>query len=74
LRKLTQIEAREAAEAQGFRLISEYANNRTRATFECPAGHVWDALPRNVLGGSRGCPHCSGRVKLSKHVVNDRLV
>lgn len=45
---------------RGIRMIDEYVNNHTRATFDCEEGHTWVTAPANVLSGT-GCPTCAER-------------
>lgn len=46
------------AEERGGNLIStEYVNCRTKLRWKCGLGHVFDALPGNIMHGS-WCPKC----------------
>lgn len=53
-------------------LVGEYLGARMITQFKCSADHQWDASPSNVLHKS-GCPHCSGRARLSKEIINERI-
>ena len=57
---------------RGIKLVGEYVNQRTKATFRCAEGHEWNATPSAVMGGS-GCMRCSGPAPLTKDIVNARL-
>lgn len=56
-----------------IQLVGEYLGARMVTQFMCGKNHHWDAMPTNVLHKS-GCPHCSGRAKLSKEIINERIV
>jgi Zn finger protein HypA/HybF involved in hydrogenase expression len=73
-RKLTAriINERLANFGRGIRMVGEYAGIRIKTTFVCAEGHEWEAIPHNVSNGS-GCPHCSGNVRLTTDLVNERL-
>lgn len=53
----------ERAAARGGKCISDiYINSRTKLTWQCEFGHIWDAKPNKIQCG-RWCPHCAGRKK-----------
>ncbi len=45
---------------RGIRMIDEYVNNHSKATFECEECHTWVTSPAGVLSGT-GCPTCAER-------------
>lgn len=57
-RPLTRAEVDERVSDRGYRLVGDYSSASKRAQFECRAGHVWGAIPDNVLRG-KGCPECA---------------
>lgn len=50
---------------------SEYINNNTKLTIVCAEHGAWEQTPGNHLSG-KGCPHCSGKVKLSTQEFKDK--
>lgn len=57
---------REIAVNRGGSCTSEqYTNQRTRLEFRCGTGHVFSALPMNVLHHESWCPHCSQNARLT---------
>lgn len=54
-------------------LFGEYMGSQTKSSFKCVScGNVWAGNPSSILYGT-GCPMCSGNMKLSKIIVNQRL-
>ena len=45
---------------RGFCLSSNYVSNHFKLTWKCEVGHVWKAVPQNVMKGS-WCPACGGK-------------
>ena len=70
IRSLKKKEINEKIFARGLAMAGEYTNTRTKTEFTCNLGHVWLAIPNNVLHYS-GCPICSGKSKKSKDIIND---
>lgn len=61
---------------RNIRLVGQYVRALTKTTFECAVGHQWEATPASIMSG-RGCPHCphfSGNTRLTKDIVNQRIV
>lgn len=58
---------------KNIELVGEYLGARTVTQFKCSVNHHWVASPSNVLHKS-GCPHCSGRARLSKETINERII
>jgi len=66
------VNQRLAVGGRTVRLIGDFTNTKTKATFGCDCGNIWDAIPGNVLRGT-GCPVCSGCAPFTKDIVNARL-
>ncbi len=47
-----------ARDHDGKCLSSVYTNVKTKMTWKCNAGHIWDALPSSVLYDSSWCMQC----------------
>ncbi|MET3653921.1 Zn finger protein HypA/HybF involved in hydrogenase expression [Dyella japonica] len=67
-RRALTIEAMQAAAArQGGRCLSHtYVNTTTKLTWQCQWGHVWHAVPNNILYQNAWCPNCA-RLRVTKH-------
>lgn len=72
MKKLTEEQINKELEPLGFHIVSEWANIRTPAIFECSKGHQWKGYLSNIRKGS-GCPYCSGKAKLTVEVINQQL-
>jgi hypothetical protein len=57
---------------KNIELVGEYLGARIVTKFKCSNNHYWNTSPSNVLHKS-GCPHCSGRARLSKEIINERI-
>lgn len=57
---------------KNIELVGEYLGARLVTQFKCSENHQWVASPSNVLHKS-GCPYCSGRARLSKEIINERI-
>ena len=59
-KKLTRdiVNARLATAGRTVRLIGDFTNTKSKTTFGCDCGNIWDAPPNDVLKG-RGCPVCA---------------
>ena len=57
-----------AAEHGGWCLSTTYSNNKTKLTWKCAKGHVWDATPRSVMQGRwcRTCAHESTKLTIGE--------
>lgn len=43
-----------------LKILSDYVNLRTKATFECEiCSYIWDALPNSILTNVFNCPNCA---------------
>jgi hypothetical protein len=60
-------------QSRGIVMIGEYYSNKTATTFSCEFGHIWQARSDSIISGS-GCPHCSGKARLTKSIINERLL
>lgn len=70
--KYTKEEINAKLEATGIVLIGEFVGVRHKSLFQCSVGHQWSSRTSSVLAGN-GCPHCSGKARLTKEVVNERI-
>jgi len=62
-KKLTLKEMQEIAIARGgYCLSTEYINSQTKLSWECDSGHIWQANPDIIKGGT-WCPKCAGKYK-----------
>jgi hypothetical protein len=43
-------------------LTKLYTNNRSKLKWKCHMGHIWEALPTNIMKG-KWCPVCAGNAK-----------
>jgi len=55
-----------ANKKHGQCLSDKYINDRTKLKWRCDLGHIWNAIPSNVIRGS-WCPICSRGKKTSKY-------
>jgi len=66
--KLTTEYVKEALNREGYKLLSEYKNSRTKFKYKCPNGHIgyikWD----HWRDGHR-CSVCAGNVKIDRSVI-----
>ena len=72
MKKLTVEQINKELEPRGFSIVSEWINIRTPAIFKCSKDHQWKAYLNNIRKGS-GCPHCSGKAKLTIEQINQQL-
>lgn len=75
---MNETEVRSRLASRGILLLGEYKNAKTRSTYQCQLGHVWEAIPDNLLKKSNptGCPVCDlsrGRSRITRDTVTDRL-
>jgi len=57
---------RELARSRDGECISDtYKNARSKLEWKCSVGHIWAAIPGNVIKG-HWCPYCGWRVKKGK--------
>lgn len=67
-------EMQNIAKARGGKLLSKfYINNQTKLQWRCKEGHIWEAVPGSVKGGS-WCRLCSFKIiaaKKLKHTIEE---
>ena len=49
----------ELLESEGYELLSEYKNTRTKVKIRCPKNHIYEVKPNTFKNGIR-CPKCAG--------------
>ncbi len=57
-----------AAKRDGDCLSKKYLGQRTKLRWKCSDGHIWNAVPDNLLYGNRWCPKCAKR----KHFTEEK--
>ena len=58
---MTLSDAQEAARAHRGRCLSQQSHGTmTKLAWECEKGHVWEALPSNIIYHREWCPECAG--------------
>lgn len=72
MRKLSKETINESLKSRQSRMIGDYLGSNIKTKFSCKYDHTWDGYPSNILQG-RGCFVCSGKMKLSKFQINERL-
>lgn len=72
--KLTKETINDHLTGTGIVIVGEYINSKTKTEFEGECGHKWQARPNSVFYSKNGCPVCNGTTKLSKEIVNFRLI
>lgn len=55
---LTKEDMNKKLVGRDIKLVGEYKSCHTKTTFECEAGHVWEAMPDNIVRKEQGCPQC----------------
>jgi len=61
--KHTIEEIKELARAKGGECLSDkYISTRTKLTFKCSKGHIWEAIPQGILYTDTWCRVCAGHV------------
>lgn len=66
MRSRTLDEMRELAIARGGECLSEsYCNCRTKLTWKCAKGHIWDATALHIKYQKSWCPKCAGLMPLT---------
>ena len=57
-----------------IKITGEYINKRTKVECTCGrCGHIWEALPNNLLEGSN-CPNCSIPMSTGEKLVEEYLI
>ena len=57
--RILSYEDRLRSDGRGFVAIEPYRNAQTPTLHQCLKGHIWRAIPNNIIRGS-GCPYCAG--------------
>ena len=71
-RKLGLVDLQAHATSKGGRCLgTEYINVKTKTSWQCKAGHTWEATPASLLYGGSWCPYCAGRAPLSARRLLD---
>jgi hypothetical protein len=55
--------------------IGDIISSQIKSDFQClveDCQFIWSSIPNNILRG-RGCPNCSGHIKLTNEIVDRRL-
>ena len=47
-------------EKEGYDLLSEYIDTKTKVKLKCPEDHIWDTVPSSFKYNYVRCPHCEG--------------
>jgi Zn finger protein HypA/HybF involved in hydrogenase expression len=63
---------------KGITLIGDYLGALTKTEFQCNCGHIWSAIPNNVMSDNN-CPKCATKIfadkrRHSREFVNDYLI
>ena len=65
-RKLGLVDLQAHATSKGgLCLGTEYINAKTKTSWQCKAGHIWEATPASLLYSGSWCPYCAKRAPLS---------
>jgi len=61
-RKKTEAEFQSEIAHRPFESLTPYRGYLKYVTFKCDIdGHIWEALPGNIISAEKGCPVCAGR-------------
>lgn len=72
-RKLTVEVITERLEGRNITLLNYGGSAKAKSSWKCcVCEHEWSAIAGNVLSG-KGCPACSGNVRLTVEVITERL-
>lgn len=58
-----------ASEKGGWCLSEVYINQKTKLTWKCSAGHVWETIPKHIRAGA-WCPTCARKKENRKSYGN----
>ncbi|MCX6320455.1 MAG: hypothetical protein NTX93_01435 [Bacteroidia bacterium] len=65
-RKYSIEEIKKLALSKGGLCLSEkYKNINSKLKWKCNKGHIWDAVPSNIISNNAWCPDCAGTKKKS---------
>ena len=69
--RLTIKQMRELGKSKGGRCLStEYIDNKTKLTWQCNEGHIWESKPNDIQQGY-WCPYCAGTARATIEQVKD---
>lgn len=71
--KLSLEQINERLKDRGITVVGEYKGAGINIEFQCKCGKLWLGRPSHIMAGS-GCPVCAGNQKLSKEIVNNRIL
>tara|TARA_Y100000294_G_C8536531_1_gene329303 strand:- start:33 stop:1193 length:1161 start_codon:yes stop_codon:yes gene_type:complete len=60
-----------AQERAGKCLSKKYINIKSKLKIECSEGHVWDAIPSDLIYKNSWCPECGGTKKLTLKKIQE---
>lgn len=64
---------RRLAKSRGGKCLSkEYLGNHKKLLWKCKEGHLWKAIPNNIVRGS-WCPKCANNAKRISSTLKQRL-
>jgi len=72
-RRKTKEEVNHQLTGRNVVLIGDYLHSHKMTEFQCEVGHIFLAKTNRILNGG-GCTECSPTKKLTKDVVNERLI
>lgn len=72
MKKLSKEEVLKTVEKSGYKLVSEYKNNKTKLLLECPDGHEYACRFGDFKKGTR-CSTCSGRKKKTTSMFKEEV-
>lgn len=74
-KKLTNQIVDERLQDRNLKRLDDYINNNEPIYWLCLiCSYEWVAIPDNILNKGRGCPKCSGKIKLTNEDVDTRLI
>lgn len=73
VRKLTIEEINEALVPRGIVCVVYGGKAIAKSTFQCSHGHKWETSVGHVRCSGSGCPHCSGKARLTIEEINEAL-
>lgn len=71
--KLTIEEINTRLAPKGILLVGGYVNQRTKTTFKCSSGHIWESTTHTIFHSNKGCGKCAGNSKLTHQEVENYL-
>ena len=75
IKKLTIDSIKKLAAEKGGKCLSEiYINSKTKLSWQCKEGHIWEAVPGAIKNQNQWCPICAidNRIaKITKNTIKD---